>query len=445
MRSKKNQLTTAVVLFILSAILLSAWQQFSAYKSDTQTTQRQLRLNTLKGELAYLDEALTMSAQLYVLTADTSLIPRYNNMAAQYYKNLFEIDQQFPGTFNGKAELQSAGDSLYAFELAAFALVESGRLTDARSLLSGKPYSDQKKIFIVGLRKLASDLDASVALFLLFHQRQAMTNAIVIGVLLSLILIAWYLTARIRKKWQYALQESQNKRTKEAMQAAVELGAANEQLRLLSIHLQDVREKERIAIANDINEELGQQLSSIKVRVNLIEERLKNANLPYSEGSRPVTAEINDALVFLRNLASNAYPLVLRDLGLIEALDWESQRISKKSSRSVVFFSELEELPCDLQLGTTIFRTYQEKLNELILKGATEMIGSITLEGERLILSIQHDAIDVPDMKLIEELAIQERVESIKGKVEMDHDSEEGNRFILSIPYTKPKFHARDR
>ena len=272
-----------------------------------------------------------------------------------------------------------------------------------------------------------------------------MTNAIVIGVLLSLILIAWYLTARIRKKWQYALQESQNKRTKEAMQAAVELGAANEQLRLLSIHLQDVREKERIAIANDINEELGQQLSSIKVRVNLIEERLKNANLSYSEGSRPVTAEINDALVFLRNLASNAYPLVLRDLGLIEALDWESQRISKKSSRSVVFFSELEELPCDLQLGTTIFRTYQEKLNELILKGATEMIGSITLEGERLILSIQHDAIDVPDMKLIEELAIQERVESIKGKVEMDHDSEEGNRFILSIPYTKPKFHARDR
>lgn len=437
MPSKKNQLKTAVVLFILSSILLFAWHQFSCYKADTETTQNQLKLNTLKGELAYLDEALTMSAQLFVRTADTSLILRYNNLAAQYYKDLFEINQQFPGSFDGKSELQSAGDSLYALELAAFALVESGHLTDAASLLSGKRYNEQKMIFTVGLRKLTAHLDASVASFMLFHRRQALTNALVIGVLVSLILIAWYLTARIQKKWQAALQESQNKRTKEAMEAADQLAKANEQLRMLSIHLQDVREKERIAIANDINEELGQQLSSIKVRVNIMEQQLKEANVSCFPGSKSVTAEINEALIYLRELASNAYPLVLRDLGLIEALDWESQRISKESKVSVVFFSDIDDLPCDFQLSTTIFRTYQEKLNELIHKGAREMIGSISLEGDRLIVSIQHDTADVADTKLIEELAIQERVGSIKGVVETNNDSVNGNRFVLSVPYYK--------
>lgn len=51
-----------------------------------------------------------------------------------------------------------------------------------------------------------------------------------------------------------------------------------EQLRLLAAYLQKIREDERTSIAREIHDELGQQLTVMKMDVSWLEDNLKNQN-----------------------------------------------------------------------------------------------------------------------------------------------------------------------
>jgi signal transduction histidine kinase len=55
----------------------------------------------------------------------------------------------------------------------------------------------------------------------------------------------------------------------EQEQAKDELIATTEQLRQLASHLQNIREEERTNIAREIHDELGQQLTGLKMDISL--------------------------------------------------------------------------------------------------------------------------------------------------------------------------------
>jgi signal transduction histidine kinase len=241
---------------------------------------------------------------------------------------------------------------------------------------------------------------------------------------------------RTSKKWQNKINEANHRRAEEAMAAARKLKTANDQLHLLSEYLQEVREKERLALANELNEELGQQIAALKIRIMSVQKKLSDTDETGAEELQQVSNQLSRLLHFSRELASDVYPLILRDLGLVEALQWESERMSSELV-AIGFFSEIDHLQVDQRTATNLFRSYQEKLQSLVLSGATEIVGSLGLENNQLVLNIYDNAGGTvgKENRSIEEVAIKERVRSIKGHSEIHTLSKEESNFTISIPY----------
>jgi signal transduction histidine kinase len=332
--------------------------------------------------------------------------------------------------------MDASDDRLIEMEGSALGLVRLNRVAEARSLLFGKEYLRQKDIYALGKEKLTATLNAAQNELIALHYREAKKAAFIRGGIVLLLLSGWCWFMRTSKKWQNRVNEANHRRAEEAEAAAQKLKKANDQLHLLPEYLQEVREKERLALANELNEELGQQIAALKIRIMGIQQSLSGSEKALTGELQQVSVHLNNLLHFSRELASDVYPLVLRDLGLVEALQWESERMSSKLV-DVSFFSEIEHLQVDQRAATHLFRSYQEKLQSLVSIGATEIMGSLRLEADRLILSI-YDNADLTlgqENKYIEDVAIKERVRSIQGRSEINTLSKEGSSFTISIPY----------
>ena len=436
MQYQKNRLRNLLVGFTLLLLAFFIYTQYRTFLNNITIARKQLQLNTLQGRILYLDEALIMSARTFVLTKDQQWNLRYRKLAAEFYSSISQFYTLFPGPIEGKKELDASMSSLMNMQLKAFDLVHAERPEEAKSLLFGEEYKKQQEVYASGLKQLTTSLDQAVNGLMEQHYTQAKRTTLIRGIIVILIIFSWTWFNRVSRKWRREIEKVNHKRTEEAIASAEKLKNANDQLQLVSAHLQEVREKERLNLASEINEELGQQIAVMQVRIADIQKSMQDAERSGIAELQQVSGQLDDAMQFLRKLATDVYPLVLRDFGLIEALEWESERLSNQFVK-VKFLSEIEDIQVDQRTATHLFRSYQEKLKSLIGSGATEIICTLRLEDNLLELAIHDNA--TPDMvtesKTMEDMVIKERLRSIQGHSIIDSSPVEGNSFTISIPH----------
>jgi PAS domain S-box-containing protein len=222
--------------------------------------------------------------------------------------------------------------------------------------------------------------------------------------------------------------------------AEVEMMRVNDELHLLSSHLQSIREEERIHIAREIHDELGQQLTGLKMYVHNLQ---KNWSDPKGDNSGLINDIIEltgEIITSVRRISSNLRPPILDDLGLVPALEWQSREVEKRSAIKVEFESELFLLDLPVHISTGLFRIYQEALNNAVKYSNARLItGKLELKDEWLLLEIKDDGkgMDIAEpgeKKTFGLLGIQERTHMMKGKYELDSKPGEGTRIRIAIP-----------
>jgi PAS domain S-box-containing protein len=148
------------------------------------------------------------------------------------------------------------------------------------------------------------------------------------------------------------------------------LQVSRERLRALSAHLQSLREQERLAIARDLHDELGQALTALKMDLSMLERKAKTAHgkldapmLLGEVGSmqQRVTATINK----VRNLITELRPEILDTLGLLPALEWQLEEFQERTNLACEFHSDVEELHLAKEHAVAIFRIFQESLTNI--------------------------------------------------------------------------------
>ena len=432
-KTKLQALAVVITILLLSAF---AYRQYQFYHKQISLTKSQLQLRTLRGRMRYFDEVLTMAARLSVLTGEQQWEKRYRQFEPLQKATIAEINQLIPGSYNGKSELESASSKLSGMQSKAYDLVNSNHLVEAKAILFSKEYNHQKDIYALGLDKLTSQMDAAENDLFLSLQQLALHSRIVNGILVLSILIIWFTIFQISKKWQNRLSEVYRKRAEDARTAGKTLRETNNQLRLLSAHLQEIREKEKISIAYEIHEQACQQLVAVSTRLAALEQSNK-LSFEQLDSVEDISVQLDSVQKSLRKLSGNVFPGILTDLGLVEALEAESEKKSRKYNINVLFSSEVESLELDKQIATQLFRIFQEKVRSLAFNGATEIFCVLRVEDGQLKLSIDDDTINLPNnknYKLIEDVAIEERLLQIKGKLETSN-TEDGNNITISIPY----------
>ncbi|WP_232243572.1 PAS domain S-box protein [Paraburkholderia sp. SOS3] len=154
------------------------------------------------------------------------------------------------------------------------------------------------------------------------------------------------------------------------------LKQSREELRDLSANLQQVREEEKMRIARELHDDLGQQLSALKMDLSSAEQALAPAQTGQPAGAQAAAGEalqllagmrklIDSTVASLRRIAADLRPVMLDDLGLLPAIDWLARDFNQRYGIPVEQHIHAEQTNFTREAATAIFRIVQEALNNV--------------------------------------------------------------------------------
>jgi signal transduction histidine kinase len=204
--------------------------------------------------------------------------------------------------------------------------------------------------------------------------------------------------------------------------------------------LQGVREEERIRIAREIHDELGQQLTGLKMDVYWLNKKLEAKDEKMQEKISGIIELIDETVKSVRRISSNLRPSILDDLGLIAALEWHSREVEKRSEIKVHFATRMTDQEIPVDVATGIFRIYQEALTNAVRHAnAHEIKSSLQINNNQLILEIKDDGKGIDpkakaNTKSFGLIGIKERTFVMGGKFELKSEPGSGTELCISIP-----------
>jgi PAS domain S-box-containing protein len=222
--------------------------------------------------------------------------------------------------------------------------------------------------------------------------------------------------------------------------AEAELEKSHQQLRDLTGSLETVREDERTRIARELHDELGQQLTGLKMDLSWMESRLPEGNTALAAKVGSMKNLINATVASTRRISAELRPLVLDDLGLAAALDWLARDFSKRSGLEVSLDIGPDDWVLDNALATVIFRIAQESLTNVARHAEASRVRiSLAHSGGRLILAVADNGRGMASGATEKRghfglLGIAERIRAFAGELHISSQPGEGTTLSVSIP-----------
>jgi PAS domain S-box-containing protein len=216
------------------------------------------------------------------------------------------------------------------------------------------------------------------------------------------------------------------------------------QLRRLSDHQQNIRENERKRIAQDIHDELGQNLLVLKMDVATLHTRTGVSHPRLNKRVSGVLTNIDAAIKSVKSIMNDLRPATL-DLGLFPAVEWQLKQFERVSGIACKLSTGKAEFGLDEHQTSAIFRIFQESLaNVARHANATEveiMLGTneggfsmkIRDNGKGL---LPGDRSKANSFGLI---GIQERVHALGGKVTITSSPDNGTALSIFIGMDESK------
>lgn len=218
-----------------------------------------------------------------------------------------------------------------------------------------------------------------------------------------------------------------------------ELIASSENLRELALHLQNIREEERAAIAREIHDALGQELTAIKIDMAWLLKNIDDSYPALKEKAAAVIELINISIVSVRKIATQLRPNVLDDLGLNAALNWQSEEFEKRTGIKVNFSAD-----CDLadtkNYAIAIFRIYQESLTNIARHAQATVVDAFLKHTENtLYLTIYDngkgfDINSIATKRTLGLLGMKERTTMMGGTYNITSTPGEGTKVSVTMP-----------
>ncbi|MBN2134864.1 MAG: PAS domain S-box protein [Acidobacteria bacterium] len=226
----------------------------------------------------------------------------------------------------------------------------------------------------------------------------------------------------------------------ERKKAQSDLERSQEQLRNLTAYLREVREEERTRISREIHDELGQLLTALKIDLSLLGSKLKKDQDPLKEQVKSMSNSIETAVETVQRIARDLRPGLLDELGLVAAIEWETEKFGERTGIACKVSLELEDHGLDRNFSTNVFRIFQEALTNVVRHaGASELkIGLKEVDNE-LIFQVVDNGRGIPVEKIWDShsfglMGIRERARFLGGKAEISCIRNKGTSVIVAIP-----------
>ena len=225
----------------------------------------------------------------------------------------------------------------------------------------------------------------------------------------------------------------------------MEIKHSRTQLAELSAHIEDVKEQERTQISREIHDDLGGNLTAIKMALALLAKRLPANQPELSQKAEYVDQLVDRTIEAAHRIASNMRPSIL-DIGIVAALEWQTDEFMRQSGIPCEFESSVSEIQLQPPQSAALFRITQEALTNIARHAEASRV-SIRLTTSRSHVQLQiidnGKGITVADRMKPQSFGIRgmiERAHSLGGKLTFDSVPRKRNAITVVIPYTDMLF-----
>jgi PAS domain S-box-containing protein len=217
----------------------------------------------------------------------------------------------------------------------------------------------------------------------------------------------------------------------------------NRQLRSLSASLQDVREQERTRIAMELHDDLGQQLTGLKLELSWLSGRVKEGRQATPDEVGAMRRLLDTAIASVRRIATDLRPLILDDLGFGEAVAWQTSEFAKRSGLDIALDLQAQALVKDDVLATALFRIVQESLTNVVRHAkATNVQVRLACDGTHLVLTVRDNGTGIASGPRtgsgIGLVSMRERATALGGQLRIAGVAGAGTTIEVTLPLARP-------
>ena len=226
----------------------------------------------------------------------------------------------------------------------------------------------------------------------------------------------------------------------EKYEAKEQLQKSYEDIRQLASNLQSIREDERTNMAREIHDELGQQLTGLKMDLHWLTRKINSTDAEVTNKMDESIELINATIASVRKISTDLRPSILDDLGLLAALEWQGEEFEKRSGTRVEFINKAGEITVQPKTATAIFRIYQELLTNIARHANASLVKTeLYIEQDNLYFSLIDNGVGfepeaIKNKKTLGLLGIKERSLLLGGTYEFKSAPGMGSVTKISIP-----------
>jgi len=239
-------------------------------------------------------------------------------------------------------------------------------------------------------------------------------------------------------KWIGTVHDiTQRKRTEEELQQSLE------RLHQLSKHIEQARENERLNIARDLHDDLGQALTAVKIDLGIIKQNVSDDVV--IQKINKTSALVGETIKTVQRLTSQLRPEIIEDLGLHAAIKWYSKEFEQRNG--IEIFLEMDSgISVSLDDSLTLFRIMQESLTNIARHSKANHIDIKLIEEDGLInFRISDNGVGITEIEINSKksfgiIGMKERASSLAGTC--DIYSENGNGTIINLIFPLNKMNV---
>jgi PAS domain S-box-containing protein len=229
----------------------------------------------------------------------------------------------------------------------------------------------------------------------------------------------------------------------ERLRSAQDLRQSEQQMRKLAARFDAVREGERMRIAREIHDDLGQSLTGLKMDMSWLVRRLTNPEK--SDKVRSMSNLIDATIKSVRRIATELRPGILDDLGLFAAIEWQGEEFAARTGIPCKVHAPPVAVELNPQATTAAFRIFQEALTNIIRHAhATKVQVTLKKLAKSLTLEVADNGrgvlpVDLKRKQSLGILGMRERASMAGGTLSIRPGRKKGTILTVTLPLMERK------
>lgn len=226
--------------------------------------------------------------------------------------------------------------------------------------------------------------------------------------------------------------------------AEQELRESRRRLSELTSHMERVKEQERTKIAREIHDDIGGNLTAIKIDLLWLAGKIAPGNPVLTEKIRQIEGLVDETVKTTSRIGRDLRPGIL-DLGLAAAVEWLAEEFENRMDIPCRVVCASEDLNIHADVANALFSIFRESLTNITKHAnATCVDALLKVENDMLTLQVEDNGRGIASSDLGKSgsfglRGMEERTDQLGGTIRVAGIPGVGTRITVRMPIGNPR------